>query len=105
MNTQWYRTLPFRREGHIDYVVGIYDDATRESDGLAQVYGATGSGADACARLMQAAPALLEALERARNWMGAGGEWQDADASGRRVEVEQDINRQSSAALVAAKGD
>jgi len=57
------------------------------------------------AQVMLAAPALLEALWRARNWMGAGGEWQDADASGRRVEIEQDINCQSSAAIEAAKGD
>ena len=47
----------------------------------------------------EAREGLRAALIRAGNWTAGGGEWQDADASGRKAEVEQEINRQISAAL------
>ena len=54
--------------------------------------------------LHAAAPALLEALIRAGNWIGGGAEWLDADTSNRRIEAARQVRHQIDAAIEEAKG-
>ncbi len=96
----WYSTRVFKNSPNC-YVATIYNDKTREGNGIARVTATTEAECEANAKLIAQAPALIAALMRSRNWTGAGGEWQDA--SGRRIEVEQEVNRQASEAIDAAK--